>query len=104
MAWWRQSLALTTLMAETQTVVALRLMGLAGVWPVPRNETRRMIREKPPAFTESLVAANRALWLGLGPEAVLTAWTRPLTRKARANRKRLSRGSSPGPRAAQHRE
>ena len=95
MAWWRQSLALTTLMVESQTVVALRLMGLAGVLPVPRNETRRMVHEKPPAFAESVIAANRALWLGQGPEAVLTAWTRPLTRKARANRKRLAAGRSP---------
>lgn len=90
---WRQSLALTTLMVEAQTVIALRMMGLAGVWPVPRNETQRMIREKPPVFAESLVAANRALWLGQGPEAALTAWTRPLARKTRSNRKRLSHRS-----------
>lgn len=88
---WRQSVAMTTLMWEAQTVIAIRMMGMAGLWPVPRGENHRMVREKAPAFAESWMAASRAFWSGSGPDAALTAWHRPLTRKARANRRRLTR-------------
>ncbi|MCB1335837.1 MAG: antifreeze protein [Roseivivax sp.] len=88
---WQQATHLTVLMAEAQTVIALRTMGMAGLWPMPQGETARMVNEKPPAFVESWVAAGFAMLTMQSPGAVLQAWTRPLTRKARSNRRRLSR-------------
>ena len=54
---WRTSIDLGTLALETQAVVTMRMMGMAGLWP---------------------------------DEAVSVA-AKSLTRKARANRKRLVR-------------
>ena len=90
-ALWRQSMAMATLMAEANTVMTLRVLGMMGLWNVPRGENNRMVAEKPPAFTESWVGMSRAFWTGKSAETVFNAWARPLTRKARANRKRLSR-------------
>jgi hypothetical protein len=89
------ALALTRLWWEAGTVIALRLWG----W-CPSGEHQRMIDEKAPAYARaaleawqaSMVAATRAPF---DPTRVVFAgtdtWIRSLSRKTRANRRRLSR-------------
>lgn len=85
------------------SVIALRTSLMA--WQMaPEGEEHRMISEKQPAFVEASMAATQAatramLRAPFDPAGVITeatgAWTRSLSRKARANRKRLSKlGSS----------
>lgn len=97
---WRASSPLDLMIAgirtgqvliEAQTVIALRLAGLAGLWPVRRSEGLRMWTEKPGAFFEAGGAAARALMAGKRPDQVAEAALRPLRHKVRANSRRLSR-------------
>ncbi|MEX3314249.1 antifreeze protein [Sulfitobacter sp. PS-8MA] len=77
------------LAVETQIVMSLRLMALAGALPARPGENSRMIREKGPALTKSLTAGTQAALAGRTPEQIIDATLAPLTRKVRQNRKRL---------------
>lgn len=88
---WASSVQMTQLALETQTVVGLRLLGMAGMWPVARSESSRMWTEKPAAFVEAGGAAFWAAAAGKSPEEVLDAAVRPIRKRTRANSKRLSR-------------
>ena len=79
------------LVAEAQAVVAFRLMGMAGVWSVTAGENRRMIDEKLPAFTESLVAATLAGARGASPAQIIAASVNPLRKRTRMNSRRLAK-------------
>ena len=79
------------MMAEAQAVIAMRMMGLAGVWSVLPSENMRMVSEKGPAFAAAAQASNAALAAGLRPDEVLAAWVKPLRKHTRANAARLSR-------------
>ncbi len=81
--------SMTTLMIETQTVMALRLLGMAGAIPARRGENNRMVSEKGPAMAKSYAAASAAVMAGQRPDQILTAAIAPLNRKVHANRKRL---------------
>ncbi|MGX9854609.1 antifreeze protein [Limimaricola variabilis] len=87
----RTSMTFWTLMAETQAVMAYRLMGMAGLWSVTGGENNRMVDEKVPAFAEAMVAGNRALWSGKRPDQVALATMLPLQRRTASNNKRLAR-------------
>lgn len=91
LAWQRSMLQLGALVAESQQVIAYRTLGMAGVWSVEPSENVRMVNEKGPAFMQSWWNASRAAMDGAAPERVLDAWTGPLEREARSNRKRLER-------------
>lgn len=80
---------------EAQTVVALRLLGMAGLWAVPHADDMRMVLEKPDAFVRSATAASQAMLSGKRPDQIATAAIKPLRRKTRANARRLTRA---GPR------
>jgi hypothetical protein len=79
------------MMAEAQTVVALRLWGMAGLWPTRPVETTRMVTEKWPAFLQSAGAAGAAAMKGHPPHRIAEAALRPIRRKTRANSRRLAR-------------
>ena len=83
------------LASDAGTVVTLRLMGMAGAWPLPRHEASVMVQEKPAAFSDAFVASSRAAWAGKSPSTIVRAGLEPLSDRARSNRKRLSQG---GPR------
>lgn len=76
---------------ETQSVVAMRLFGMAGLWSVAPSENSRMVSEKSRAFTQSLFDTQRAVWSGARPEQVAAAALAPIRRTTRANALRLSR-------------
>ncbi|MDF3414488.1 antifreeze protein [Sulfitobacter sp. M57] len=82
-------LKLTTLMAETQTVMALRLMGMSGAIPAKRGENQRMVDEKGPAMAKAFAAANKAMLEGRRPDQIMTAAIAPVSRRVTSNRKRL---------------
>ncbi len=76
---------------EAQAVIALRLWGMAGGWPMGWQEHVRMVTEKAAAAGESGAAMMRAA--GNGPGAVALAGVKPVRRRTRANVKRLSRAA-----------
>jgi hypothetical protein len=76
-------------MLETQTVMALRLMGMSGITPHSPDENLRMVTEKGPALVKSYTEATKAAMQGKRPDQVMNAAMEPLSSKVRANRKRL---------------
>ena len=86
---WISGIATAQLMVETHTVVTLRVLGMAGLWPVAPGETQRTWREKPGAFVEAGGSAITALLTGKRPDQVVEAAVRPLRRRTRANSRRL---------------
>ena len=89
MAIWQSGFDAWRMLAEAQTVVALRMMGMAGVWTLSEGETTRMFTEKQQAFTQSALDLTAAAMRGNSPEQILAAAVRPLGRKTRANARRL---------------
>ncbi len=79
------------LAVQTQSVMAMRMMGMAGFWSVTPQEQRRMVDEKLPAFTEATVAASKAVMMGKRPDQVMEAAIAPLGRKTGANSRRLAK-------------
>ncbi|WP_375256968.1 antifreeze protein [Citreimonas sp.] len=88
---FNQNLRAGMMIWDVQTVMALRLMGLAGAWTMPPGEAVRMVTEKPPAFAKAWTAWQTAMLSGRGIEAAGNAFNAPLSRKARGNRRRLTR-------------
>lgn len=76
---------------EAQSVIAMRLWGMAGLWSVTPSENRRMVSEKAAAFTRSGTAVARALMQGQSVESAAAAGLRPIRKATRANSRRLSR-------------
>lgn len=89
--WW----TVAHMFSDSQQVVAMRLLGLSGVWSVPSGESSVMFSEKAPAFTEALVSGMTSVLNGQAPQQVMLAAIDPICDKARANRARLA---SRGPR------
>lgn len=86
---WRAYAGLGMLAFEAQAVIGMRVLGMSGAWPVGKNENEKMLAEKPPAFARAATAAAKKAVSGGTPEQIITAAVKPLTRTARANRKRL---------------
>lgn len=80
-----------TLMLDAQAVMALRLMGMAGALPHANGENARMVDEKGPAMAKAYHAATKAAMAGRSPDQIMTAAMGPVSRKVRANRKRLTK-------------
>jgi hypothetical protein len=89
---WTLGVRTGVMLAEAQTVIVLRLWGMAGLWPVSPAESTRMVTEKWPAFLGAFGAAGAAALQGHGPHLIATAALRPIARKTRANSRRLVRG------------
>ena len=58
--YWGNAVQVGLVMAEAQAVIAMRVMGMMGVWSVPRSEDRRMVSEKVWAVTKAMTDASRA--------------------------------------------
>ena len=84
-ALWSLGLATTKMMAEAQAVIALRLLGMAGIWSVTPSENARMITEKTKALHQSASAASKAALQGRAPEKVLLIALAPIRNKTSAN-------------------
>lgn len=88
---WHTGVQVMMLGIETQTVIAYRMLGLAGLWGVSPKENHRMISEKPPAFARSANDAMKAALTGKRPDEVVSAAVKPLRRRTKSNVRRLSR-------------
>ncbi|PZQ99977.1 MAG: antibiotic ABC transporter [Cereibacter sphaeroides] len=82
---------MTRVMMESQMVIAMRLWGMAGGWPMTAAEQTRMVTEKVAAAQASGLAVARALVSGAGPGKVAMAALKPVRKRTSANVKRLSR-------------
>lgn len=87
----RLALRAQTMMAEAQTVMTLRMMGMFGLWPMGAGEPGRMVTEKIEALQEAQLALFRAAMKGADPTAMAEAALRPVRRRTRANAERLTR-------------
>ncbi len=83
--------AVARLGVEAQTVMAIRIAGLAGLMALPPGEAMRMVEEKAPAFTDAWLKGAVAMASGAGVPAAMGVALKPLHRKAQANRKRLTK-------------
>jgi hypothetical protein len=87
----RNMLNLTYLMAESQAVIGMRLLGMIGAFPVGPTENKRMVAEKVRAMGE----ASFAMWYSTlamqHPNEVVAAGLKPFRSKTRANSRRLIR-------------
>jgi hypothetical protein len=75
--------------ADSQRVVALRMMRLAGGGPLATTEATRMVAEKMVAFTESQAAVAATMMMGGSFETAATKAYAPYRRAVRANNRRL---------------
>jgi len=85
------ALEASTMLAEAQMVIGLRLAGLAGFWPMGRAESNRMVTEKLSAGMDSAHAALRAGMAGNSLPDVAMAAMKPLRQKTKSNARRLRR-------------
>lgn len=93
----RASTAAGMMMIEAQSVITMRLWGMAGLWNLGPGESRLMVAEKAMAARQSGEAVARAILKGATPGRVALAAIQPVRRKTRANVKRLAqRGSVKG--------
>ena len=88
---WNNMFELGMVMAEAQAVIAMRVLGMVGAWPVPKSENRRMVSEKVHAVTKGITDASYAALRGSSPEAITAAALKPVRRATRGNARRLSR-------------
>lgn len=91
LALWSLAIQMGWMTLEAQSVIAMRLWGMAGLWSVTPAENRRMVSEKTAAFTRSGTAVAKALAAGQSFEKAAAAGLRPIRRTTRANSRRLSR-------------
>lgn len=91
MDYWAVSLQVGYVIAETQAVVTMRLLGMAGIWSVTPAEDARMISEKVYALTKATTDASKAVMRGGAPDEIAAAAIRPIRQKTRANARRLGK-------------
>ncbi|MFT5067474.1 MAG: hypothetical protein ACJAXK_000381 [Yoonia sp.] len=81
----------TKLMVDTQAVMALRLMGIAGALPAHADENDRMLAEKGPAFAQAMSEMTAAAAAGKRPDQIMSAGMEPLQTQVSSNRERLTK-------------
>lgn len=91
MSYWVTGLRTAQMLAEAQTVIAIRMAGMMGLSSLPKGEVERMVSEKTRAFAKAGIAAGQAMAQGKGPDAVSRAALTPVARQTRANAKRLTK-------------
>ncbi|MCL3881089.1 antifreeze protein [Marivita sp. GX14005] len=74
---------------NAQTVITLRLLGMSGAIPARRGENARMVSEKQKALIDAWGAGAKAALSGRPAHDIVAASIKPLSRKVRANRRRL---------------
>jgi hypothetical protein len=92
----RPAMMMGQMMVEAQTVIAMRLCGMAGGWQMAPGEHLRMITEKTSAVQEAGLAMARAMGAGAAPHRVAIAGMKPVRRRTKANVRRLSRDATGG--------
>ncbi|SFI36851.1 antifreeze protein [Jannaschia pohangensis] len=88
---FRLQLRTAQMLVEAQSVMSMRMLGMAGVLRPDADENMRMVTEKQTAFAQSGLAAIGALMAGKTPAQVYGMALTPIGRTTRANSKRLTR-------------
>ncbi len=88
---WTNTIHLAMVMSEAQMVIAMRMAGMAGLWPVTPYENTRMVSEKAYAITKAMGNAAQASLRGAAPETVMAAAIKPVRQKTRSNARRLTK-------------
>ena len=91
LTYWANAMELGYVMAEAQAVIAMRLLGMAGVWSVTTTEDRRMVSEKVHALTKAGTEAGKVALRGGTPDQIAAAAIKPIRRTTRANARRLGK-------------
>lgn len=90
LAWTRNSMALWRLAADASEVVFRRSLRMTlGAMSAP--EAMAMVMEKPAAFAATAEKFTLAVATGADPARIAAAAIRPVSRKVRANVRRLRR-------------
>ena len=79
------------MLAEANMVIAMRVMGIGGMWRVSPAENARMVQEKTDATIASSAAMGRAIMAGQSPAKIALAGMKPVRDKTRANATRLAK-------------
>ena len=79
------------MLAEANMVIAMRMMGMGGLWRVTSGENDRMVQEKTDAAIASGAAMTRAMLAGHSPAKIALAGMKPVRDKTRANASRLAK-------------
>ena len=95
--YWRIVLQASQILTESHTVIALRLSGMAGLWPMAEVENQRMISEKLTAATQATHAAIRTGASGGSLSDIAMAAMKPVGRRTKANAKRLTKAARKTP-------
>ncbi|MCF7698421.1 antifreeze protein [Loktanella sp. M215] len=88
---FKTNMELGMMLAEAQSVIAMRVMGWGGLWSVTNTENDRMMSEKTEAITKSMQNATLAAMTGKRADEIVNAAVKPLRQKTRANVKRLGK-------------
>lgn len=91
LAYWSLGIRAAQVLAEAQTVIAFRVMGMSGALRVSPSENTRMVLEKGPAFMRAYGDAATAAMRGKRLDEIAQAALRPIGKKTRANAARLGR-------------
>ncbi len=98
MAPLRLTLQATQIGVEAQSVIAMRLAGMAGFWATPPEEMTRMVSEKAMAAVQVAEATTLAAIAGHSADRVMEAGMNEIGRYTASNVRRLSRmGPTMGP-------
>ena len=95
--YWRIVVQASQILAESNTVIALRLSGMAGLWPMSGAENQRMISEKMTATTQATHAVIRTGAAGGSLADIAIAAMKPVGRRTKANAKRLTKAARKAP-------
>lgn len=85
------AIELSMMMFEAQSVIQMRLMGMAGLWSVGPQENSRMVTEKMEAIIKSTTDAGQATLRGGSPDEIAAAAIAPMRNATRANSRRLGK-------------
>ncbi len=91
MDYWVTGMQIGWVMAEAQSVIAMRMMGAMGLWSVPKTENSRMLNEKVFAFVKGTTDASLAAMAGKSPDVIAALAIKPIRQKTRANHRRLKK-------------
>ena len=89
--YWANAMQVGYLMAEAQAVIAMRMMGMMGVWSVTPTEDGRMISEKVYALTKATTDATKIAMTGGTADQIAAAAIKPIRSATRANARRLGK-------------
>ena len=90
-ALWGNAMQVSYIMAESQAVIAMRLMGMSGIWSVPHSEDARMVSEKVWAMTKAMTDASRVAMTGGDADAITAASLKPFRKHTRSTARRLAK-------------